>query len=509
MQSTMAKNRRFVLSRTGRAMGLGLVLLVGTAVRAQSVQPAQVQAAIDFFVEAANEPAKAPFVIAGLRSTKDPATLPIFEGLMRHDDKEIRLMATAAVADAVGESAGPALRERMNDDPRMDIRIEAMLQLAELNLATREELLTAAQWEEQSAQMLAARALVRLGHKDDALPILRELAESKDVLAEALARMSLVGLGDTGQVARLREIIVDPKTDPELLMRLANQIRQEKIRTALPVAEYLAGPEQLIPVRLRAFLAVDELAADAPDQIAKAVAESDSTLLRINLIRLLSQRQDGLARLQPIAGGDDTAAVVARFELARRSSIDEGRAATAALLELGHPVVVEYVLNAFAEAVHEQKSPTEVYVQPVLTYVRAQDLSSRRLTAEHDRAALAVELLCDSGSPVAQAGLAEILAGQSNTTLKQLTAGALYRAEGPAAETLVTPLLQSAFPELRAYAALLLAKRGKPAAAAELIDIQANVQTRGTDILTLANWYLLKLSGRPETAAVDIAKKIQ
>ena len=122
--------------------------------------------------------------------------------------------------------------------------------------------------------------------------------------------------------------------------------------------------------------------------------------------------------------------------------------------------------------------------------------------------AIAAELLGNLGTPDAMKGLWDIISG-SDATIKKLTVGALYRSNNKAVCDLVRPLLTSAFRELRTYAALLLARNGDRDAIGVLLDIQKNSSTHKTDMLTLANWYLLKFAGETERAVRELAKSVK
>jgi HEAT repeat protein len=183
------------------------------------------------------------------------------------------------------------------------------------------------------------------------------------------------------------------------------------------------------------------------------------------------------------------------------------------MIAWGHPVMIEYVLARMrtdvAASVEKKNNHAVFYIEPVLRYIRSLDLETTEMTPHHDRAALAVELLCDLGAPQAVAALREILAGRSNSALRRLVAGALYRSKNRAAVELARPLLDSPFGELKTYAALLLGREGVEAAIDPLLDIQRTEKRRGVDVLTLANWYLIQMSGQAAASVANIAKSVK
>jgi len=274
------------------------------------------------------------------------------------------------------------------------------------------------------------------------------------------------------------------------------------------VADFLTWPDKSTSVRIRAYLAVADLSPKATLQIAKAIRASDNPFFRINLLRILAERNDAQDILPQFAVGDSILAAVARFELARAKGGPAAAKAVAELFEMGHPIVVEYVLNRMRKDVEEKKAAADFYTKPVLKYIRSAELDSRRMTPLHDRVAMAVELLGNLGTPDAIKGIWEILDQADNDTIRRLTAGALYRCDNKAVCDLVRPLLKSPFSDLKTYAALLLARNGDPQAIPALLEIQQAAKTHKADVLTLTNWHLLKLAGQAKPAAAELGKSV-
>jgi HEAT repeat protein len=466
--------------------------------------------AVAWLTETINDTETLPVAMAGLRSTNDADLLPVFVTLTEHPEREVRLMATAMIAEIAGDKAAPALKDRLENDPSMVIRGEALIHLADMNAVSDATLIEATTMPDQGVKVIAARALARRGKADRAKALLIRMAESRDPDTEVFARMSLLDLGDTDQIPHLKKIILDEQTPSDLLIRMLNQIRDEKIDKALPVARYLAKPPRLLPVRLRAYWAVAELAENPGPELADAIRQSDSMMLQLNLLRLLADRDGTDGFLREFAGRNDSIAVAARFELARRTGPQKLQAAVAELIDEEHPVVIDYVIHRFRQDLRDDRSKAaEQYVQPLLAYLDSLDLPRSRMTGAHDRGAAIVELLANHGSRRVVAGLREMLAGTRNSARRQLIAGALYRSENPIAADLVRPLLDSAYPELYTYAALVLARHGQADAIPVLKRLQENADINRSDVLVLANWYLIKLSGMTAPSVDAIVKGIK
>ena len=206
------------------------------------VPAAAVGQAENYFLEAMSESNRLPLILAGLRSTEDKDLLPLFASLMQSSDKRVRLVATAMVARVGGKDAAGPLLERLRKDPSMVVRSKALVELDLLKAISVEQLVEAIRLPDEEIQILAARALARVGQGKKAEAVLKKLADSRDKTTATFARMTLLGSGDRRQISYLRKVILDPKTTQQLLVFMLNQIREEKILAALPVAEFLAKP---------------------------------------------------------------------------------------------------------------------------------------------------------------------------------------------------------------------------------------------------------------------------
>lgn len=487
---------------------LPCLLTIPATAQNMTIPPGATEEAREYLRGALADDAKLPVVLGGLRSTGDRDLLPLFESMMRSGEKELRLMATVTVSKVGGEDSAPALLERLRKDPAMVIRSEALMQLAMMKAITPEQLVEATRLDDEGVRIIAARALGRLGKGKLATEILEKLTASRDRDTAVFARMTLLGTGDRKQIQHLRKIILDPEIPQELLIRILNQVWQEKITDALDVAKFLTKKPNPMAVRIRAYMVLANLMPSASLVLSDGIRTSDNTMLRINLMRILSERDDARYLLRQFAEGKDILSAVARFELARSKGGNSAAKATTELIALGHPIVIEYVLNRMRKDVEAKNSGADFYAAPILKYLRSTEPNPRRMTSEHDRLAVAAELLGNLGTPDAMKGLWDILSAP-DSTIKKLTAGALYRSNNKAVCDLVRPLLKSAFPELKTYAALLLARNGDRDAIGALLDIQKNSPTHQTDVLTLVNWYLLKLAGKTGPAVRELAKGIK
>ena len=488
---------------------LCVLILSALASPASPAVPAEtVQRAETFLQDALNDPERLPLVMVGLRATGDESLLPLFERLMRHTDREVRLLATASITQAAGKKATDALLERLRSDPSMVIRARALLHLSSLDTIDDRDLIEAMKMADEEVQVFAARALAKRGKAAAAKPVLERLSLSRNEEIAPLARMTLLGIGQREQIGELRKVIVDEKTPENELIVLLKQIREEKIADALPVATFLAKPEKPRKIRVQAYMTIGALDPNADEILLAAIVDAESPMLRLNLLRILADRPNPLAALRKLSVGDDLAAQIARFELTRRAGGKPAAEAVDALLRTEHPAVIEYVLSRMQQDVKERKTLAVFYVSPVLAYIRRTKLVGDRVSGDHSRVAAAVEALADLGTDEARAGLWDLLR-EKNAARQQVVVAALYGSSNPDVADLAYPLLKSPYEKLRTYAALVRAKHGRQDAAPVLQDLLDHASTGNDDVLVLASWHLLKLSGQSDAALKRIVVKVR
>lgn len=446
--------------------------------------------------------------LAALRSTEDRDLVPVYEAMTRSADKERRLFGVVALAGLVGKDAASCLWERLAGDPVMAIRAEALRHLIEAKAISDEQLAAALKVPDENVQCQAARALVDRGQAAVALGPLKQLASSKDAATSGLSSACLLGLGRREQEAPLRKVMRDPATAPGVLSVILRQIARQKVTSAMPLVLHIAGSEDApTSLRVLAYEAGASISSLGPVMLRDAILNSKRTAFRVRLLKVLSARADAGAHLQMIARGSDSAAVLARFEMARKTGGPTAAGAVTAAFDLEHPVVVAYVLDRAGEDIKANGTKCDYYVPGLAKYIRSVDPRPRQMAREHYLAAGAASRLIDLGTPAAVAALKGLLAGKA-TAVTRSTAAGLLRARNPAARDLVRPLLASPYEELSTDAALALGHFGDQAAAARLGDILARPKTHAPALVVLSSWYLLKIAGQTRAAAAQLAKVI-
>lgn len=496
---------------------LALSALIGIAWFADSasaqvskITPKVTQTAISFFEAGLQDSEKLPFVLAGLRSTKSPALLPLYKLFLESSEKSHRMIATVQIAQIAGKDAVPYLRARFLNDSQMVIRVRALLELQKLNALQVKDLQKVIKLQDQELQLLCARALIRKNKANLAEPVLQKLTKSKDINTAIFARMSLVRAGDQIQVSYLKRFANSEEASTQLKLFMLSHITEDKIEALLPVVK-LFTQSPINKIRVRAYQALLALQPTSTREISRTILASDSIYLQINLLRLLADSKKSPSMLKNLSSIKGTAGQVARFEYNRLTK-NYGKSQVKLVTDLlaeREPIIIEYVLNRMRQDTKKIQTSADFYTPGVLKYINSEKLSEQGLTRTNDRVAQAIYLLADLDTRQALAGIKKLLQTRNNDTLVMLTTGALYRSDNPSCADLVRPLLKSPVANIRHYAAITCAKFGDPSAIPVLIEIQQSKLLSGsTDLLTLTNWYLLKLGGIEKNAFISITKSL-
>jgi len=446
--------------------------------------------------------------LAALRSTEDRDLAPLYAAMTESADKKRRLFGVLALAKLVGKDAAGALRKRLEGDPVMAVRAEALRCLIDAEAISNEQLAAALEIPDENVQCQAARALIDRGEAGLALAALEKLAASKDPATSGFSCVCLLGLGRREREAPLRKVMRDPATAPAALAVILRQIDRQKVAAAMPLVLEVAARETApTSLRVLAYRAAASLSSLGAVTLRDAILNSKRTALRVPLLKLLSSRADAGPHLQAIARGTDAISVLARFEMARKTGGPTAADAVTAAIDLEHPIVVAYLLDRAGEDIQAHGGKCDYYVEALAKYIRGVDPRPARMAREHFLAAAAASRLIELGTPAAVAALKGLLAGKA-TAVTRSTAAGLLRAKNPAARELVRPLLGSPYGELSTDAALALGHFGDPAAAGRLGEIVAKPKAHAPALVVLSSWYLLKIAGQTRPAAAQLARII-
>jgi len=452
----------------------------------------------------------ADLTLLTLRATGDKEWLPYMEALAKSGDSRLRQFAVACLADLGDKDATPALADRFLHDSDNTVRIEALVALLKLDTIPPEPLRDALKNSDEHIRCVAARAMVKAGQFDDAKPTLLALIESRDLPTAAMSRMSLLATGNADMLEPLRKLVRDPTTEPALVALLIEQAMEQKIQAAMPLLEDALTAKHLDAVMdartLRAISALDKAAGA---RIGKAIADSDNRAFQCLMMRVLSERTDAPVVLGRLAKEKGLPGVLARLELARRDEALKGLAAPLAeAVGLGHPVVVEYVLDCAKADAKKNPQAADVYTPALLAFVESVSRNETRMTREHIVAALAVTWLVELGSPRATEGVKKLVAGRYDAVLR-LTAAGLSKAQPSArACDLAAPLLKNPYPDVQQEAAMTLGRHGDKRATTVLSDLVTDPNTDPRQQARAA-WNLLRIQGKTAQTVEELAKQVK
>lgn len=444
-------------------------------------------------------------VLTVLRPLDDNELVPLFVAYSHSADKRCRVIAVTTLGDLPGDASAAALLDRVHNDPTLAIRSQALallMQMKKISPTQLQEII--AKDTDENLQCLATSGLLTAGQGDAALPTLVKLAGSADLPTAVLSQMRLLNLGKAEQLEPLSRIAGDPNTRPALLELMLNQIAEEKIAAAAPIAEKSTSATAPEEIRWAAYNAVAAVCPNGAQKLYDAMNATDMTVFRCRLFWLLCQQKQGEPFIKALAEGKDPVAALARFELARRSGGPDAAKAGLEVVALVHPVLASYLLDCTKDDLAAGAAKAQ-WCLPVLTaIVKNVPRQDGPLRQEHEQAAKAAKYIADLGTEPALAALKELLADPGD--MRRATVAGLLRTTSPAAAALAGPLLDSPYEELATTAALAMGRHANRDALKSLQDIVArNASYRRSAIPILAAWFALKTSGDSKAAVADLA----
>ena len=490
------------------ALSVAVMAIVSTSAHAQTPG----ERAATYLANTLNDPDTSAIAMASLASLTDDDLKPIFAALATSKDRDTRLFAIAAIPAALGDEGHSILRDRLANDPLMIIRAEALSQLITADSIGIETLRIAMRTDDQTIQLLAARALMKEGD-DNARQTLLALVDADDRDLAANARLALLAAGDDTQLPELKTYIAGLETDEtaSLAVELTlAQIRDQAMAEGLPLVEQVLtmdSPGTIITRQAyRALAAIDNTASK---RIAGAIEATDQPDLKLMLFDVLADQPDAPKYCQRFSQStDDLIATLAEFEMARLGSSDEAPDLIENIITDGTPYLVNYVLKRAGEDIRNEHPNVAMYVTGLIACVDAANPEAEQMSIQHVQAAQSANMLLDIGTDDAMAAVAAILSQQHNSTVRAVAAGTL-RTENADVCDLMAPLLASPYKELWTDAALVLGRFGDDRAWDRLQQIVDSPSRYGPLMTTQASWYIMKLDVVPEIPIQSVADSIE
>ena len=502
------RRRRSAGASSVHVLSRAVVCIAAAISPARPVWGQDSKAAMAYLSKVFDDARQTRLALPALRATGDRGLLPVFAALSRSSDRKLRMFAASSLAELGGAEAVAALREQLWKDPAMAVRVEALLRLLAMDAISDKQLVEALKISDEAVQSLAARALIRRGRGAAGAETLRKLAGSADLSISSMARLSLLGMGYEKHKADLNRIVKDGKTPEPVLGLLMDQIRRERIVAAGALALQVAESQRSVPIRVKAYRSVCIVCPRGSAILRKAIRESKSTVLQVHLVRAIASGKDSSAHLKALSADRGVAGVLARFELARPGGGAAAAKAVEQALALGHPIVVDYVLDRARKDVAGSGASAGFYAPALLDLIRGVDGQTSAMGPRHIRAANAATILTELGTPAAINGLKKILAGRYGAVTRAVAAG-LLRSKSRTARDLARPLLKSPYQELAVDAALILGRFADAGARSQLSQIVRRSASHRPAVVAMASWYLLKIAGRTDEAGRKLAKQIK
>jgi HEAT repeat protein len=470
--------------------------------------------AVTYLETTLNNPASAQYAMAMLAATQDIELLEVFRALSRARDAETRLYAVSVLEPLAGELAAPILRERLNHDPRMAIRAEALAQLISMEAISDAQLVEVLDIDDDGIRLMAAQQLARHG-ENVARATLNDLVSQSDPDIAAAARLGLLKLGDNSQLGPLQmyfDGLDDGRVAPFVAQMLLGQIATMEVLPARTLVRDILEMDVNDQFNAQCWWVLSTLSPESGSGISRelveAIVASNFTRQRVQLFRILADRSDAPRYFQTLSSNsDEIIAALATFELARPERSQAAGQAAQDAIALEHPIVVSYVLGRIGEDLLAGELDMDVYVPALLDYLAIVARGPDVMGPEHMRAAQATTMLADIGTPEAMEALEGYLAGPYTGTVRAVGAG-LMRSDNEAVCQLMAPLLESPYNELATDAALTLGRFGRPEAAPALARIVAAPDRHQPALVAVASWDLIKATGNTTAAVMRLSEAI-
>jgi len=457
---------------------------------------------LDILVVSINNPTTVEESLTAVLATRDKELLPLLEALSKNGRSEIRGLAVTALPDILDKQAAPLLLDRAMNDPDNLIRGKAIAYLTAMDAISAEQLSSLVKVQDERIQFVSARGLAKKNAQAEAAEVLKRLAESQDLRTAAMAKLSLLAMSYPEYLPQLEELLRDPNTPGPVIDILLQQMAEDKITPAKPLAEIVAIENDDWKLKLAAY---DALAASSPqitDRITQAIEDSDRTVFRLGLLRILVNQPGAETAVQSLTSQPGSVGVVASFELARmKQDLPAAADKATEALAMKHPVVIDYMLARIKSDIADKKPNVAAYARPLTQYIQnTAGVDPSKLTSEHFYAARASTLLADIGSPEAFDALRRFINSGQNVTARAASAG-LRWSTNPAACDIAAEAVTSDQDEIAINAAIMLGKFADPRGQARLRQVAANGDSQSAALTAMACWYLLKIDGKSLQAA--------
>jgi hypothetical protein len=442
-------------------------------------------------------------IITALRSTKDPALLPLFTRIRQseHLENQIYGMIASTILQKDSSKLDLKLLTKSTDNSLVGSAIATLIDNESISDEQLQQLAKDATQEVQRAMALGE--LSRRKKLTDREPLV-QLLKSNENVVRYYAAITLLEAKDSPEVPAALQVLRDLndkhdlKQAPVQAMMIV-RVQKEKITAAGPWLVQMAADEKnddgLRYTAVSALLILKH--GDGPRVLAEMIQKQKDTIQQVKLGLIALEFASDLKpqMMSPL--------LQSRSELAKSVATLAQQAAdpnagdnTPGLLKLikeGHPIVLDWALAASERSDADRKMAVRSAVINQATIVDEQR------GRDYERAAIAAQRVLEDGGERGRKLIASLISPENrNRAIAEAVLAGVYRSTETKKADLVLPawdsISRSVNEETAAnYAALILAREGRIEAKAWLSGMVMGGTVQSQGFRALAGWYYAKL----------------
>ncbi|NNM84199.1 MAG: hypothetical protein HKL96_00340 [Phycisphaerales bacterium] len=437
-------------------------------------------------------------ILTDLRSTRDPALLPLFIQVQKSDSPALQLLGMVYANYVTRDPKTINIPNLLgNADP--SLITPTIAELIETGTLSSQQLSAIANSAVQPAQRLMAASVLVDQHNKAGQKVATELLAADQPAVRYYAAMTLLRTPDAAVhkrgLAVLSKLISDdsPRLVNSKLLLLA-RVRAQKITPALPwvaqMAESKASEARVQRAAITTLLALNDKRGIR--DLAAAIAHASGVINRIELAFLAIEFGKRLTAADVKPLGKANSPLLADLAKAAQEAAGGGdpHHELIALVQQGQPIFLNWLL----EYAKEPGTPHRLdYLKRI---IRLGIVADNQRDLDYARAVLAAEYLAKSKQPAARKLLAELLQMPRGSAVEAVLAG-MVRSNERNFSPLLLPLwhaLKHRRHRVSDYAALLLAREGHARALPQLAHAVMFELTRSRGFRAVAGWYYAKLT---------------
>jgi hypothetical protein len=452
-------------------------------------------------------------VITALRASGDKDLLPLFQKLRQSKSVDSRIFGMVA-ATILAKQSGMDPEQKdfkyldlpllfSSKDPAMiGSAIASLIDAQALSVAQLKEIMATAP--AAADRVMAAGELNRLKQLDERSPLQELLKNDKDIVRyyaavtmltgpEAEQKTALDGL--TGMAAAH-----DLRQAPIAALMLV-RMQKESMATGAPWALQVAGDEKN-DEGLRYTAVATALSFKSPEAatiLADMIQKQKDPIQQVKL-GLISMEYASEVKPESLAPLLNSKSVLAKSIATIAQKAVSGNDVTPDLLTLlkeGHPIILDWALAYSDRTKPERRLALRTAIINQATLV--DNIHDR----DYERAALAAQKILTDDGDGGRKIIAGVLKSENRAAVEAALAG-IFRSDAKNQAELVGGVWDgltktTSLEDATNFAALILAREGKPEALTWLSGMVMGGTAQGPGFRALAGWYYAKLNGKAET----------